>query len=132
MMGRKPKRLPKVSVGDGLQAARSTINLSLIHGGDDERAARVAKWVDGCKNYRREWDDEFKTFREKPVKDWAEHIGSMTRYLGLAWRDIAPVKPKEKKPADLVYTAAADGSVVGNMSVREAVDAMVRRRKSRE
>lgn len=131
-LGRKPKRLPKVSVADGLQAARSTINESVIHGGNDERAKRVEYWIEGCRNYRREWDDELKTFRETPVKDWAEHVGSMTRYLGLAWREVVPPKPKKEKPKELVYEARADGSVIGNMSVKEAVDAMVRRRRARD
>lgn len=131
-MGRKPKRLPRVSVADGLQAARTSINASRIHAGEDDRGLRVAAWVDGAKNYRRDWDDERKTFRETPVKDWAEHIGSMTRYFGLAWRDVAPVKPKEQKPKELIYQANSDGSVVGNMSVKDAVDAMVKRRRRNE
>lgn len=38
----------------------------------------------------------------------------------------APVAPKE-----LVYTAKPDGSIVGNMSVKQAVDAMIRRRRAR-
>lgn len=123
-MGRKPKRLPQVAVADGLQAARTTINEAQFR--DTER---VQAGIEGLKNYRRDWDDERKTFRETPVKDWAEHIGSAFRYLGLAWRDVAPVKPKPQKPKELQYHVNADGTVVGNMSVKEAVDAMVRRRR---
>lgn len=123
-MGRRPKRLPRVDVADGLQAARATINSARFSG-----EGRVLEGVEGLKNYRREWDDERKTFRETPVKDWAEHIGSAFRYLGLAWKDVAPPKPKEEKPKELIYVAQADGSVVGNMDVKAAVDAMVRRRR---
>lgn len=127
--GRKPVRLPRVSVADGLQAARTTINAAQIHSGDDERGQRVGQWVEGMRNYRREWDDERKTFRETAVKDWAEHIGSMTRYLGLAWREAVPVKPKPEKPVQLEYIARPGGIVEGNMNVREAVDAMIRRKR---
>jgi len=88
--------------------------------------------LEGLKNYRREWDAELKVFRDTPVKDWAEHIGSAWRYLGLAWREVIPPKPKAEKQKELFYQANADGSVVGNMSVKEAVDAMVRRRRARE
>ena len=98
-LGRNPVKLPKVAVADGLQAARKTINTSLIHRADDERGERVEMWIEGCKNYRREWDDELKTFRENPVKDWAEHIGSMTRYIGLAWREMPKQEPPKKTPA---------------------------------
>jgi len=131
-LGRRPRRLPRVSVADGLQAARTTINKSVIHCGEDERGQRVERWVEGCKNYRREWDDDLKTFKEVPVKDWAEHIGSMTRYLGLAWREVVPPRPKPEKPKELIYEVGPTGVIQGNMSVKEAVDAMVRRKRMQD
>lgn len=127
----KVKRLPQVSVADGLQAGRTAINEAVFHTADDERGERVAAGVEGLKNYRREWDDQLKTFRQAPVKDWSEHRGSAWRYVGLAQRDYAPPPEKREKPKELIYTANPDGSVQGNMSVKEAVDAMVRRRKMR-
>lgn len=125
--GRKPVRLPMVSVADGLQAGRTTINEATFRDTENVRFG-----INGLKNYRREWDDDLKTFREKPVKDWAEHIGSAWRYLALAWRDIKPPEAKKEKPKELVYEARPDGSVLGNMSVREAVEAMVRRRRGED
>lgn len=125
-MGRKPKRLPMVSVADGLQAGRMTINAAEFRDTPEVQAG-----LDGLRNYRRDWDDERKTFRETPVKDWAEHIGSAFRYLGLAWKEVVPVKPKEKAPEKLIYEVRPDGRVVGNMNVRQAVEAMARRKKKR-
>jgi phage terminase large subunit len=125
-LGRKPKRLPMVSVADGLQAGRATINAAVF-----ADTPRVMAGVEGLKNYRREWNDELKAFRETPVKDWAEHIGSAFRYLSLAWKDVAPPKPKEAKPTELQYQVRPDGRVVGNMDVRAAVDAMMRRKKGK-
>jgi hypothetical protein len=122
--GRKPIRLPMVSVADGLQAGRATINEAVFRDCD-----RVQAGIDGLKNYRRDWDDERKTFREIPVKDWAEHIGSAFRYLGLAWKEVKPREAKAKPPEKLIYEVRADGRVVGNMDVRQAVDAMMRRKK---
>jgi phage terminase large subunit len=124
-MKRKPKRLPMVSVADGLQAGRETINRAWFR--DDPG---VMLGVEGLRNYRREWDDERKTFRDTPVKDWAEHIGSAFRYLGLAWKDVVPPVPVPKKPDQLIYEVRPDGRVVGNMDVRAAVEAMVRRKKN--
>lgn len=123
-LGRKPKRIVKVSVADGLQAGRVAINSAVF--ADNEA---VARGIEGLKSYRREWDDDLKTFREHPVKDWAEHIGSAWRYLGLAWREGQAAVPEKKKPQELIYTARPDGSVVSNISVREAVEAMVRRKR---
>lgn len=126
-MGRKPKRLPRVAVADGLQAGRTTINEARF-----ARTERVLAGIEGLKNYRREWDDERKTFRETPVKDWAEHIGSAFRYLGLAWKEVVPPRPVEKKPTELAYTANPDGSVTANMSVKDIVEKRMRERRLRE
>lgn len=123
-LGRKPKRIVKVSVADGLQAGRWAINHAIFDNGES-----VGKGLDGLKSYRREWDDDLKDFREHPVKDWAEHIGSAWRYLGLAVREEQVVVPPKEGPKELIYTARPDGSVVSNISVREAVEAMVRRKR---
>lgn len=132
LLGRRPKRIPMVSVADGLQAARKTINLAVFHAGTDERGERMQLGCDGLKSYRREWDDELKTFRENPLKDWAEHIGSAFRYMGLAWKDVTePEKPKPK-PTELVYEVTQGGVIMGNMTVADAVAAMVKRRRGEE
>ena len=123
-LGRKPKRIVKVSVADGLQAGRVAINSAVFADND-----AVALGIEGLKSYRREWDDDLKTFREHPVKDWAEHIGSAWRYLGLSWREEQAAAPAKAKPQELIYTARPDGSVISNIGVREAVEAMVRRRR---
>lgn len=127
--GLKTRRIPRVAVADGLQAGRMTINAAVFHGGSGERADRVATGLEGLRNYRREWDDGMKRFRENPVKDWAEHIGSAWRYLGLAWRDVKPPKPKAEKPKELAYEVKPDGRVVANMSVRELVEAKMKARR---
>jgi len=132
MLGRKPKRIARVSVADGLQAGRKTINDAVFHSGEDERGKRMELGLEGLKNYRREWDDELKVFRETPVKDWAEHIGSAWRYLGLSWKEEAKVEPPQEKPKELVYAADATGRVTSNISVQEAIDAMIRRKKGRD
>ena len=122
--GRNPIRLPKVGVADGLQAGRATINEATFLSND-----RVLHGIEGLKNYRRDWDDERKTFRETPVKDWAEHIGSAFRYLGLAWKQVQPREIKPPVPTKLQYEVMPDGRVVGNMDVKQAVDAMMRRKR---
>lgn len=123
--GRNPKQIGTgraVSVAEGINAGRESIKVAVFD------AERCELGIDGLKNYRREWDDDLKTFRENPVKDWAEHIGSSFRYLGLAWRDAIEQKEKPADPKELTYTANPDGSIVGNLSVKAAVAAMRRRR----
>ena len=122
-LGRKPKRIVKVSVADGLQAGRVAINSAVFD------ADRCSHGIDGLKAYRREWDDERKTFRETAYKDWAEHIGSAWRYLGLAWKEEAPIKEPVAKRQELIYTAREDGTVQSNISAREAIEAMIKRKR---
>jgi phage terminase large subunit len=121
--GRKPKLVKRIAVADGIHAGREAIKTAMF---DKERCELG---IEGLKNYRREWDDELKTFRENPVKDWAEHIGSSFRYLGLAWRTAIVQSPKAPPKSESVYQALPNGTIASNMSVKEAVDAMVRRRR---
>ena len=123
-LGRKPKRVVRVSVADGLQAGRATINEAVFD------AERCGLGIDGLKAYRREWDDELKTFRQNPVKDWSEHIGSAFRYLSLAWREFKPSEPKKGPPKEVEYTVK-NGIVEANVSVMEAVELMKKRRDGR-
>lgn len=126
--GRKPKRIARVSLADGIHAGREVLKRAVFHGGDDERAKRVAHGLDGLRAYRREWDDERKTFRANPVKDWAEHIGSAWRYLGLAVKAEKPPTLDKPKPKSPVYSVGDGGLVVANVSMVEAVEALARKR----
>lgn len=123
---RKPWRVPMVSVADGINAGRETIKVAQFD------AERCELGIEGLKNYRREWDDDLKTFRENPLKDWAEHIGSSFRYLGLAWREaikeyVPPAKPKPQE-----YMADAQGRIMASVGIDEAIKEMIaRKRKAR-
>lgn len=122
-LGRKPIRLPMVSVADGLQAARETINVAWFRNNE-----RTLDGIEGLKNFRREWDDDAKVFRVTPVKDWAEHRASAFRYLGLAWQATKSPEKKPKAPTELVYEAQPDGRIVANMDVKQLLKARRRAR----
>jgi len=130
LMGRKPKLVGMASVADGINAGRKTIQLARFHDAEDGRGERMQTGIEGLKNYRREWDDDLKRFRDNPVKDWAEHIGSSWRYLGLAWREAKVAEPPKIDKSQLIYEARPDGTIHSNLTVREAVEAMVRKRKA--
>ncbi len=104
--GRKPAVIPAVAVADRQQAARLTINAAVFD------AERCKLGLEGLREYRRDWDDELKTFREHPVKDWAEHIGSAFCYLGMAWREL-PKAPAPKPPPKWEWEGKSDGTMVG-------------------
>jgi phage terminase large subunit len=125
-MKRKPWRVPMVSVAEGINAGRETIKIAKFD------AERCELGIEGLKNYRREWDDELKTFRENPVKDWAEHIGSSFRYLGLAWKEAIKAYEPPPKPKEQEYLATAGGVIMPARSLDDAIQAMInKKRKAR-
>lgn len=125
LLKRKPRRVAKVSVADGINAGRKTIQAAVF---DKDRCELG---IEGLKNYRREWDDELKTFRENPVKDWAEHIGSSFRYLGLAWREAIVHQPKEKPKSEVAYSAdEKTGAIKSNLTFAELIKRQEKRRRA--
>lgn len=124
---RRPVPVKRVSVGDGLTAGRETIKAARFD------ATRCALGVEGLRNYRREWDDELKRFRDTPVKDWAEHIGSAFRYLGLAWRELRAAPPPPPPPKFEYVASTVPGHLMKtNVTFRELMERRARRRMGDE
>jgi phage terminase large subunit len=91
-MGLKPQLIPLAGKLDGIQAARSTLARCIFHPRTEENG------IAALEQYRREWDDEKKTFRASEVHDWTSHLADAFRYLAMAWRTIpvVNVEPKRK------------------------------------
>lgn len=82
-LGLHPQLVPMASKLDGIQAARSTLARCIFHTRTDEVGMAALE------QYRREWDDERKTFRADEVHDWTSHLADAFRYMALSWR-VAP------------------------------------------
>lgn len=97
-----PFVVPDATKMDGIQAARTTLKQAVFHPRTEE------KGVAALEQYRREWDDEKKTFRASEVRDWTTHLADAFRYLSLAWR-IVPVITVQEKPRPLPGQVVLDG-----------------------
>lgn len=84
-LGLRPRLVPLAGKQDGIQAVRSTLQRSIFHPRCEE------KGIPALEQYRREWDDEKKTFRASEVHDWTSHLADAFRYLAMAWRTIPVV-----------------------------------------
>ena len=93
-LNRQPRKVPSVSVQDGIQAARKTLPLAVFDPKCEERG------ISALEQYRREWDDKNKVFRLKPKHDWASNASDSWRYLSLAWQEYRAAPPKEKMIPD--------------------------------
>lgn len=77
----------------GIMAARQLFSRLWI---DDEKCA---EFLNAVRNFRREWDDERKCFRDKPYADWTNHYADTLRYLAWVWKEpmADPAPEREKK-----------------------------------
>lgn len=99
-IGLHPQVVPMATFADGIQAARLTLQRAVFH----SRCEEVG--IAALEQYRREWDDERKTFKATDVHDWTSHLAAAFRYLALAWRELAPARDKRPPP---VYAVSNDG-----------------------
>lgn len=102
-LGLKPQVVPLASKLDGINAARKTLARCVFHPRTEEEG------IAALEQYRREWDDDKKTFKATEVHDWASHLADAFRYLSMAWRAIP--EPKDEKPRP-VFATVEDGFVV--------------------
>ena len=89
-MGLNPQLVPNAGLLDGINALRQTLPRCVFHPRCDDGIAALEQ-------YRREWDDDKKTFRASPLHDWSSHAADAARYMALAWRTTQPA-PREAKP----------------------------------
>ncbi|MBN9410842.1 MAG: terminase family protein [Burkholderiales bacterium] len=78
--------VPMLSVQDGIQAARMMMPRVWI----DRK--KCHEGIEALKLYRREWDDDKKIFRDKPLHDWTSHPADAFREMAIAWREAQPKK----------------------------------------
>jgi phage terminase large subunit len=85
-----PAVAPNVSKMDGINAVRRTLPMAVFH-------PRCEHGIAALEQYRREWDDERKAFKQTEYRDWSTHPCDAFRYLSLAWRTSH--RAKQDKPA---------------------------------
>jgi hypothetical protein len=75
-----PVPVPRESLDDGINAVRLTLPLCVFHPRCEDGG------INALEQYRREWDEEKKSFRTNAVHDWTSHPADSFRYLALSWR----------------------------------------------
>ena len=88
----KPKLVPMHKVMDGINALR--VLFPRIYW--DREKCRDG--LEALRQYRSEFDDKARVFRDNPKHDWTSHAADAARYLGMAYREIKPSSVEAKKP----------------------------------
>jgi hypothetical protein len=94
-LGIKAQTVPQHNVNDGINAVRRMLDSTWIDEGRCERG------LNALRNYRREWDDKLKMFRDHPLHDWSSHGSDALRTFASGYRDAkdkTPVVPAPKIP----------------------------------
>lgn len=91
-LGLHPQVVPMAGKLDGINAVRRTLPHCVFH------PRTEAEGISALEQYRREWDDEKKAFKENEVHDWASHLADAFRYMAMGWRELPAAKPQKPPP----------------------------------
>lgn len=126
------------SVYEQLTNDHNMKNVSILQNKNTEQQGVLAVrqlfprlWIDEGQEYflnaigqfRREWDDDKKTFRDRPVPDWTNHFADALRYLAWVWNEPR-VEPAPKKNPIIQIGGES------TMTFDDLLDASKKRRKA--
>jgi hypothetical protein len=81
--------VPLSTVQDGINAVRRLLPLCVFHPRCEEGG------IAALEQYRREWDDDKKCFKDAPLHDWTSHPADAFRYLAMSYKPVPRIVPKE-------------------------------------
>jgi hypothetical protein len=90
---------PKLTVEEGINAARMLIPKCVFD------AKKCKEGLEALRQYRKEYDEKLKTFKQRPLHDWASHGADAFRYLALSVDRMTPQKklaPIQYRPSGIV------------------------------
>ncbi len=96
--GLNPRVATNLSKLDGINAVRRTLPRCVFH----TRCEDVG--IPALEQYRREWDDERKTYKANEVHDWTSHPADAFRYLALSWEEVREAAPDKTPPSTVGHT----------------------------
>lgn len=121
-LGRKPKLVPMHKIMDGVNAARMTMPVVWFD------RFKCADGVEALRQYRAEYDEKTRAFKDNPRHDWTSHSADAFRYLAMAWREMAVrpgPPPKERRLQVGVPSTATFNDVVGPLGQRRNTEERV-------
>ena len=85
--------MPIHSVDDGINAVRQMLPVMWFN------SEKCAAGVEALRQYRTDYDEKLKAFKNRPRHDWTSHSADALRYLSMGYREMVVAKPKPKPKA---------------------------------
>lgn len=76
--------VPNLQLEDGVQAVRAILPRCWFD------ATRCKQGLEALRQYQREWDEDRKVFKPKPLHNWASHPADAFRYLAVSYTGDNP------------------------------------------
>lgn len=89
--------LKQSSVNDGIEAVRNFLPNCWI---DETKCDRL---IQGLRNYRKEFDEKLKVYKDTPLHDWSSHPADAMRYLALGCKIRKKRQEVQQETADSNY-----------------------------
>lgn len=112
-LGRRPEIVPDHKVDDGIAAARLLLPRCWFD------AVLCELGLDALRQYKSEWDDDLKVFKDKPLHDWTSHAADAFRYLAMCVRLIKVELGTPADPHEALREAMKSARGIENMTVDE-------------
>jgi phage terminase large subunit len=96
-VGRKVKIVPKLSIEDGIAAARAIFGRCWFD------SDKCADGLQALRHYRYEMDLKLSTFKAEPLHDWSSHPADAFRYFAVAIREPERQKALAQKQTRYIY-----------------------------
>lgn len=74
--------VPNLSIQDGIDAGRRLFKRLYVD------KTKCADWIEAIPQYTREYDEDLKIFKDRPLHDWTSHFADEHRYAGLVWTEF--------------------------------------------
>jgi hypothetical protein len=85
-------------IDDGIEAVRTTLPKCYF---DEKKCSHL---IEALRQYRKDFDEKHKVFRDRPLHDWTSHPADAMRYLAVGLRDQLNMNAKKlPRMADMEY-----------------------------
>ena len=89
-LGREPRLVPDHKLMDGINSTRLLLSRCYFD------RAKCADGVEALRQYRADYDEKAKTFKDKPRHDWTSHSADAFRYMCMAYKELEAEPPKRE------------------------------------